>query len=311
MIKKHILVIDDEQSIIDLLEVNLKNAGYDVSSSTDGLAIVEKATNTKPDLIILDIMLPRISGYEICSKLKEKEETAFIPILILSAKGDPVDKITGLKLGADEYITKPFDVDEIITRVEVLLRKTEQYLSLNPLTHLPGNISIMNEATKRMRQKEKFAFIYADLNNFKAFNDKYGFEKGDNVIKYTAKVIKESLSANDFVGHIGGDDFIVICDSDQFENTCVNITESFDLNITEYYNEEDNQKGYIVSHDRLGNEQRFNIMTLSLGVVIVDYNNIEHYGDIVDRATQMKKYAKNNQNNSHYEVDRRLQRKNI
>ncbi|MFH1416578.1 MAG: response regulator [Elusimicrobiota bacterium] len=307
MTNRRILIIDDEQTIIDLLEVNLKNSGYDVFSSTDGLNVVEKVEETNPDLVILDLMLPGISGYEICSKLKEKEETSFIPILILSAKDKPLDKIKGLKLGADEYVTKPFDVDEVITRIDTLLKRTEHFLSVNPLTHLPGNTSIMYEATKRLRTEKGFAFSYADINNFKAFNDKYGFDLGDMIIKFTARILHDNINKSDFIGHIGGDDFIIICSHEKVEDICQNIIDEFDTKIPDYYENDDKNNGYIISQDRAGNTQKFPIMTLSIGVVMVDRKRMEHYGNIVDIATQMKKYAKLNGpvDRSYYAIDKR------
>ncbi|MFH1958653.1 MAG: response regulator [bacterium] len=307
MNSKRILVIDDEQAIIDLLEVNLRNAGYNVFSAADGLNVVEKVKDKKPDLIILDLMLPGISGYEICRKLKEKEETAFIPILILSAKDEPIDKITGLKLGADEYVTKPFDVEELIARVDTLLRRTEHFLSVNPLTHLPGNTSIMYEATGRLKTDKGFAFIYADIDNFKAFNDKYGFDRGDEIIKITAKILHDNINDGDFIGHIGGDDFILICSDEEVGNICQKIIDAFDNQIPGYYEKDDKNRGYIISQDRRGKTQKFPIMTLSMGVVMVDRKRMGHYGKIVDIATQMKKYVKLNSpgDKSYYAIDRR------
>jgi len=256
--------------------------------------------NKKPDLVILDLMLPGMSGFEICARIKES--ASFIPILILSAKDKPPDKITALKSGADDYVTKPFDMDEIITRIDTLLSRTEHFLAANPLTRLPGNTSIMYETARRIKANEHFAFIYIDINNFKAFNDKYDFERGDEAIKTLADILRNSAGGKDFVGHIGGDDFIFICLSENAEKACVAIIKDFDGRIPALYDKEDMERGYIISKDRLGTEQKFPVMTLSIGAVIQDdYTNPVHYGNVVDAATQMKKFAKmNNPGNKSY-----------
>ncbi|MBA3053243.1 MAG: response regulator [Candidatus Omnitrophota bacterium] len=308
MDNKKIFVIDDDPHIVELLQVGLENAGYTVLSDSDGSSAVAGVKTKKPDLIILDLMLPGMNGYDICACLKEKEDTALIPIIILSAKDTPPDKITALKLGADEYVTKPFDIDEMVTRVNTLLTRTEYFLDANPLTRLPGNTTIMREAGRRLKLNEPFAFIYVDINNFKAFNDNYGFDRGDEAIKTTAAILRNSADEHNFAGHIGGDDFIFICSPENAEKSCLAIIRDFDSSIQGLYNQEDLERGYIISKDRLGTEQKFPVMTLSIGAVIQDdYTNPVRYGNIVDTATQMKKFAKMNNpgSKSYYAFNKR------
>ncbi|OGS21029.1 MAG: hypothetical protein A2252_03790 [Elusimicrobia bacterium RIFOXYA2_FULL_39_19] len=289
---KTLLLVDDNPDIIRLLEVNLKNAGYKVISAQDGEKAFVLAKQFVPDLIILDIMLPGMDGYAVCQNLKSNKNTNLIPVLIISAKDRPIDKIIALKTGASEYITKPFDIQELIVRVDSLLKHTEENLSTNPLTKLPGNTSIINELNKRLHNKDDFAFIYIDLNNFKSYNDKYGFHKGDEIIRFTADTIKQSAAENDFIGHVGGDDFVFICEIFNAENACIKIADIFDNNIVNFYSKEDAQKGSIISKDRQGNTTEFPLMRLSMGIAKNDNAKIIHYNEIIELASEIKNHIK-------------------
>ncbi|OGS45700.1 MAG: hypothetical protein A2539_08090 [Elusimicrobia bacterium RIFOXYD2_FULL_34_15] len=292
MKKPKILIVDDDPSIVELVRVNLEGFGYQLTTAYDGKKALELVENERFDLIILDIILPEVNGFIICQSLRKKRINLFTPIIVISAKDKSNDKITGLKLGADEYMTKPFNIDELIIRVDALLKRTKHILSANPLTHLPGNVSIMQEVNRQINIGEKFAFAYLDINNFKAYNDKYGFEKGDDVIKFTAEILKQSTNNNIFIGHIGGDDFILICKPDECEMLCLKIIELFDRRIKSFYNSEDLKIGYIIEKNRKGKRQRFNIMTLSIGIVTNEDAELNHYGKIVELVTETKKYAK-------------------
>jgi diguanylate cyclase (GGDEF)-like protein len=292
MKKNRILVIDDDPAIRELLRVNLENSGNAVVLASDGEEALVQIESGRFDLIILDIMLPKVDGYEICQRLRKKEVTLLTPLIIISAKDKPVDKVTGLKLGANDYVTKPFNLDELMARVDALLVNTGRILSANPLTKLPGNISIMQEVNRRLVNNEKFAFIYIDIDNFKTFNDRYGFVRGDEIIKFTAGAIEKCVKDNDFVGHVGGDDFIILCRVGDAEPLCSSIIRLFDTGVSEFYDAEDRKKGFITSTDRSGQVQNFSVMTLSIAIVTNERNDLNHYGKIVDVAAEVKKYAK-------------------
>jgi len=289
---KKILVVDDDQKIVELLRINLEGIGYQVSFAYDGEKALIKVVQDLPDLIILDLMLPGMDGYEICNKIRMWKATHLTPIIIISAKDKSTDKIECLKLGANDYITKPFDINELMAKIDSILRNMEEVVSINPLTKLPGNVSIMNEANKRIANSLKFAFVYLDINNFKSYNDKYGYNKGDEIIKFTSNIINQHIKENDFVGHIGGDDYILICDIEYVDSILKRITDSFDVNIPKYYDEEDRQKGHIVGKDRQGKIQTFPIMALSIGIVTNERQDLNNYAKIVEVATEMKNFAK-------------------
>ena len=292
MENKTVLVVEDSVSLVEMLKDNLENAGYCVKYAMTGLKAMELLEADRPDIILLDIMLPDMNGYEICHKLKESGTDIITPVLVLSAKDRPMDKILGLKLGADDYMTKPFEIEELLLRMENLLRRTKHALSANPLTHLPGNESIMHEVYTRIKSGGQFAFVYIDIDNFKAFNDRYGFKKGDDVIKFAAKVIRNNIKEKDFVGHVGGDDFIVICVPDDAELKCVTVIREFEAGVGEFYDEKARSLGHIYTTDRRGDQQKFGLMTLSVGMVTNDSPEMNHYGRIIEVAAEMKKFAK-------------------
>lgn len=287
-----ILVIDDDPNIFLLLKVNLENAGYTVIRAVDGDEGVKMAMREKPSLIILDIMMPKIDGFEVCRHLRGNKDTCLLPIIMLSARDQPVDKITGLKLGADDYLTKPFDIDELIVRVDMRIRRIEQFMSANPLTGLPGNISIMYEANRRLTQDTAFAYLYVDIDNFKPYNDAYGFKNGDSVIAFTAGIIRTNAQEGDFTGHIGGDDFFIMTNIDTCEPFCRKIITSFDGGRSRFYRDEDLTYGFFTAKNREGTMQPFPLMTLSIGVGIALPGQEKSFGKIVETATELKANAK-------------------
>jgi diguanylate cyclase (GGDEF)-like protein len=287
-----ILIIDDDPNISLLLKVNLENAGYAVIRAGDGIEGVALALREKPALIILDIMMPNINGFEVCRRLRENNDTSLIPVIMLSARGQPLDKITGLKLGADDYITKPFDIDELFARIDSRLKRIEQFMSANPLTGLPGNVSIMIEANKRLAGKSPFSFLYIDIDNFKAYNDTYGFSNGDSAISFTADIIKSNVLEGDFTGHIGGDDFFVFTAIDRGETLCRKIMSSFDKGRDVLYSEADLKLGTIRAKSRDGTMQQYPFMALSIGVGNALPGKKISFGKIVELATELKNSAK-------------------
>ncbi len=193
-------------------------------------------------------------------------------------------------------MVKPFSPDELLARIKMILRRTIRSLDANPLTHLPGNTSIMEELQHNISEKKHFAVGYADLDKFKVYNDKYGFEKGDDIIKETARllisVVRKQAGPHAFIGHIGGDDFVFITDEDLVENICKEIIELFDQKASSFYNEEDFKRGYIEGKDRQGNEQRFGLLGISIGIVTTQTQSITHVAQIGEIGAELKKYAK-------------------
>jgi diguanylate cyclase (GGDEF)-like protein len=302
-----ILVVDDDPDIARFVEVNLRSAGYDVSVAGDGEEALERATEIRPDLVLLDVMMPRLDGFEVAQRLRKNPQTANTSIIMLTAKALSSDKVTGLQSGADDYIIKPFDPIELLARVKGTLRRAKEMRNLSPLTGLPGNIRIQEEIERQVREHRPFAVLYVDLDNFKTYNDKYGFVRGDRLIQGTARMIQDAVMANDadgFVGHVGGDDFVAVVEPDVAEDVAKAVCDRFDTDRALYYEDDDLDRGFVRMEDRKGVEQDIPLVSVSVGIATTSKRAFAHYGEAVAVATEMKQFAKRDGGSS-YAVDRR------
>lgn len=296
MIKKpKILTVDDDPDILDVLDLTLSEL-YEVSQADNGEEGLKRIHKIIPDLIICDYMMPVMNGREFCKALKNDILLRHIPVIMLTGKGETQDRIGGIEAGVDDYIVKPFAPDELLARIKMIMRRTTQSLDASPLTHLPGNTSIMESLQMNIDQKVPFAVGYADLDKFKAYNDKYGFERGDEVIKETARIliqcVREVAGPESFIGHIGGDDFVFITNDEIMDKTSQNIIEQFDAKVPAFYTKEDYERGYIVSKDRQGVEQKFGLLAISIGIVSNKTHSIEHVAQVGEIGAELKKFAK-------------------
>jgi diguanylate cyclase (GGDEF)-like protein len=303
-----ILVVDDDPDIARFVEVNLRSAGYEVAVAADGEEALDRAGDMRPDLVLLDVMMPRIDGFEVAQRLRRNPQTANTSIIMLTAKALSTDKVLGLTAGADDYIIKPFDPIELLARVKGTLRRAKEMRNLSPLTGLPGNIRIQEEIERMVRDDQPFAVLYCDLDNFKAYNDQKGFVRGDRLIQATARIIQDSIveysGPEGFVGHVGGDDFVAVADPDVCEEVAKRIVSQFDQHIGEFYDADDVDRGYVEVEDRKGQMQKVPLVSISIGVATTSTRTYKHYGEAVAVATEMKQVAKRDSGSS-YAVDRR------
>ncbi len=297
-----ILIADDDTEVLDLLVYALEAEHYTVVTATDGDTAYKKVVEEKPDLVILDVNMPGMSGFEVCQKIRENSDICLTPVIILSSLSKTKDRITGIKLGADEYLTKPFEPFELVARVEGLLKRAKESLAASPLTGLPGNVSIETEIKNRLIEGKNFCVIYSDLDHFKSYNDKYGFDKGDAVIKLVSAIFRSAVAeegnTRDFLGHIGGDDFVVVTTEDKCNAIMDRITTVFSALIPNQYSADDRRAGFITGTDRQGNPTRFPIMSISFGCVKVNPQDFKHYSLVVDKAKEYLKEAKATEGNS-------------
>ncbi|NLY42600.1 MAG: response regulator [Clostridiaceae bacterium] len=296
MFKKKILVIDDTEFMLKLISDILKDAGYEVICASGGEEGLLKVRSEKPDLVLLDVVMPGLNGFEVCSILRDDESNNLMPIIMLTAKDKEEDKLRGLELGADDYITKPFNPRELLSRVRNTLKRISRNRAANPLTGLQGNIEIQAEINSRIAQNELFAVLYIDLDNFKPYNDVYGFANGDRVIKLTADILQDNVNAfasnKDFIGHIGGDDYVIITTPDKANKIAEGIIADFDKKILDLYNPKDVERGYIVTTDRLGNNIEYPIMTISIAIVTNEHRTLYSYHQVSEIAAEVKRKAK-------------------
>ncbi len=291
-----VLVVDDDPNIRELIVETLGSIKYEPIEARNGLEALEICSSERPDIVVLDVMMPDLDGLEVCLRLRGEALTSHIPIILLTAKGMLEDKLRGMEMGADDYLVKPFDPLELEARISMHLRRTIRDSEASPLTGLPGNRAIEETIIARIDSGAKFAVCYIDLDDFKSYNDRYGFLAGSDVIKMTTRVILDSLSKygarEDFVGHIGGDDFIVVTEMERAPLIAQEIIKQFDENIPDLYEPEDRLRGCIVSTDRQGRINTFPIMTISVAVVHNTYRVLDHPGKVAQIAAELKKYAK-------------------
>ena len=312
--KPRILVIDDEANLPIFLKDFLEESGFEVSMCYTGKTAMRTALANPPDAIILDVDLPDIDGSSLCRSRRRTSTLRTVPIVMLTALADQRNEIAGLKAGADDYLTKPIDTERLLARLNNAISRNIRELDANPLTHLPGNTSIIQEMERQLHQQNPFAVIYADLNNFKAFNDRYGFLRGDQAIKLAAQCLVlsvekgASLSAglvgSWFIGHVGGDDFIVILPADQAEDTCKEIISKFDTQVPNLYDEEDRQRGFILGKNRQGQPLQYPFIGMALVIVSNGDKRFTHPGEISSMASELKSFAKSF-GKSAYVLDRR------
>ena len=305
---ERILVVDDDPDILQVVKINLELEGYDVETAEDGREAVDKAMAEPPQLILLDIMMPRMDGLTALRRIRSHGATGNTSVILLTARGLPEDRVRGLELGADDYITKPFDIGELVARVKAVLRRTQAARDLSPLTGLPGNFRIGQEIEQHISSGRYFALIHCDLDNFKAFNDHYGFMRGDEVIRFCARCMttatEETGEPEAFVGHIGGDDFVALMSADRAEEFCKRVIERFDDGILDYYDTADALRGYIEVIDRRGERYAFPVVSISLGVVTNLTRPISSQWEASAIAVEMKEFAKKRAGSS-FEIDRR------
>jgi diguanylate cyclase (GGDEF)-like protein len=308
--KDLILIADDDEDIVSFVETNLRLEGYETAIASDGEQALHVAYDRLPDLILLDVMVKKVDGYEVCQRLRADTRTRNISIVMLTAGTLSADRVVGLTAGADDYLIKPFDPVELVARVKTALRRSKQMRSINPLTQLPGNVQVQEEVAKHVAASEPFAMMYIDLDHFKPFNDHYGFLRGDEAIKLLARTAGEAINSHGgttrFLGHVGGDDFIGIVDPDVAEAVAEQILTAWDLHIPDLYDPDDFANGYVEVEDRQKRMHRFPLCTVSIGIASNQERPIHSHWQASEIASEMKSYAKR-EPRSAYATDRRKQ----
>lgn len=305
MVQEIYIIDDDMKSANEITKLFEKDIFKIKSVVTNQIDI---ALRDIPSLIIINEDSIKIDIVELCKKIRANEDNGITPIIVISSNSDKNHRLDVLKTAVEYYIKKPMDKDYMYHTVRNLMRLMYINRRVSPLTGLPGNVQIHAELKKRVLKKEEFAVLYADLDHFKEYNDVYGFLKGDEMIKYTARTIVRNihgLKDNDcFVGHIGGDDFVAIVSKANYEEICQNIIAQFDKYIEQYFNEEDIKKGYLEVENRKGVLEQFPLTSISIGVVEADYGRFGNILEIGEVGAQVKHAAKTIMGSS-YAIDRR------
>ena len=294
--KQKVLVVEDEHNLRDVLRIQLENDGFQVLQAKDGREAIEVALKGLPDLVLLDVMLPHMDGYEVCRRLRGTFATHHIPIIMLTAKAEIDGRLQGLEGGANDYVSKPWERRELLLRVRNALNWSRQQRAASPLTGLPGNVSINEELGRRLSLGKPFAMLQIDIDYFKAFNDCYGYARGDQAIQSLARILVESAhrfggTAN-FIGHIGGDDFVVLTTPEQAEPLGEAIIAGFVGAVKALYDPEDEERGYVEVRNRRHAIERFPLMSVTIAMVSTDRHAVSHLAQLIDIAGELKAHGK-------------------
>ena len=304
---QEIYIIDDDESSVPIFK-ELFKAEKEFKFIGVKTEQIDIALKNIPFLIIINEDAIEVDVIEVCRKIRNDEDNRITPIIVVSSNIDRTHRINVLKESVEYYIKKPVDTDYLYYTLKNLNRLLIMNRRISPLTGLPGNVQIHAELKKRLSNQEEFSVLYLDLDNFKAYNDVYGFLKGDKIIQFTARTILQCVHKyfieNAFIGHIGGDDFVAIIPTTEVNNICQEIIATFDKEVSQFFTPEDLEKGYIEVANRKGIMEQFTLTSISIGAVIVEKDRFENILEIGEVGAQVKHVAKSIVGSS-YAIDRR------
>ncbi len=292
MSEGRILVVEDDFDISNMLDVYFKSQGYEVYVAPRGQEALDLTRQKMPNVIVLDIMLPDIDGYEVCRRLRTNLRTSHIPIIFLTQKDERSDKIHGLELGADDYIVKPFDVEELRLRVRNTIKSAEVAALTSPSTGLASG-RLIEQQLRELMGRPDWGILYIGIKGLDVFNEVYGFVAGEEVLRFTGMLLNEIVDAHgtpeDFVGHISGDDFIVITRQSMVGDLKERISERFNANVGTHYDFKSRMQGYVVTKDEQGNEIQVPLMSLMIGTLTAEDGPFTDIREITEAAAEARR----------------------
>ncbi len=305
---REIYIIDDKNELINCLEESFRTENDEYKFTSINALGLEIALRNIPDLIVIDEDNTEMNIIEFCKSIRANEDNSITPIIVVSSNTEREHRAEILKTAVQYFIKKPIDQEYLYYTVKNITDLLYKNRTVSPLTGLPGNVQIQTEMKKRLLNKEVFAILYFDLDNFKAYNDVYGFANGDEIIKFTSRVISKYIhqipESDNFIGHIGGDDFVAITSKTDYEKVCQNIISEFDKFAVTYYNEIDAERGFVEVANRKGVIEQFPLTSISIAVVEVDYKHFKSTLEIGEIGAQVKHQAKNVQGST-YVINKR------
>ncbi|MBW8009650.1 MAG: response regulator [Chloroflexi bacterium] len=292
MSKSRILIVEDDFDISNMLKIYFGSQDFEVEVASRGSEALEKTRSGLPHLIVLDIMLPDIDGYEVCRQLRTNTRTSHIPVIFLTQKDERSDKLQGLELGADDYITKPFDIEELKLRVQNAISRAERESLTDPRSGLPSG-RLIEEQLRNIIRRDDWSYMDLRINHFEAFKEVNGFVAGDDVLRFTAMLLSEVLdqkgSPEDFIGHPGGDNFVVISSEKHAEEIQKDLKDRFAEEVLSHYSFIDREQGFIETRDEEGNTQQNPLMKLSVGEVSPSQYEFSDIREITELASEARR----------------------
>lgn len=292
--KQRILVVEDDLDTADMLRAYFEGQGYEVMTAAWGNDALQLCQEIVPDLVIQDIRLPDINGYEVTRQLRRNVRTQQIPVIFLTEKRERADRIAGLKLGAVDYITKPFDMQELRLRVRNALRRARYESLVSPVTGLPGERVVL-ERLELLLDKDDWAVVRIGIVGMDAFNEAYGFVAGDDVLRAVgliiSNVVEEAGTVGDFVGHTGMVDFVLITIPARVEELQAKIATRLNRAISYFYPIKDRERGFVRLKDASGKERQVALMSVAIGMVTCDMSPFSTAREIWEAAKQQRSAA--------------------
>jgi len=290
--KARLLVVEDDIDIGNMLKIYFSGMEFDVDVAVRGSDALERTKQVLPHLIVLDIMLPDIDGYEVCRSLRTNMRTSHIPVIFLTQKDERSDKLQGLELGADDYITKPFDIEELKLRVQGAIKRSERESLTDPRSGRPAG-RLIEEQLRRIIRQKGWALLDARVNNFDSFKDVYGFVAGDDVLRFTSMLIGEVVdeigTTSDFIGHAGGDNFIIITTEEKAAALKTRLKERFNNEVQTHYNFMDRQQGFVQAPSADGTTVKVPFMNISVGIVSPSEHSFADIREITELAAEARR----------------------
>ena len=290
--KARLLVVEDDHDIGAMLKIYFETKGFEVDHAIRGSEALDKTRQGMPNLIILDIMLPDIDGYEVCRILRTHTRTSHIPVIFLTQKDERSDKLQGLELGADDYVTKPFDIEELRLRVQNAIARAERESLTDPHSGLPAGKLIEDQLRRSIRLKD-WTFMDIRINELEPFRDVYGFIAANDVLRFTGmlmgEIIDELGTPNDFIGHAGGDGFVIITTDEKAAQVKERLQAQFNEKIETFYNFIDRQQGHVIVPGESDVQQTANLMTLSVGMVSPSTHFFADIREITELAAEERR----------------------
>ena len=287
-----LLIVEDDPDISNMLRIYFGSQGYQVDVAQRGKDALEKTRAVMPHLIVLDIMLPDIDGYEVCRNLRTTTRTSHIPVIFLTQKDERSDRLQGLELGADDYITKPFDIEELKLRVQNAIARSERESLTDPQSGLPSG-RLIEDFLRKIIRKGGWAFLDIQIKNFEAFKDVYGFIAANDLLRFTGKLLGEVIDAqnrpDDFVGHAGGSNFVVITSEEAALPIQQNLKARFKEESGSHYNFMDREQGFVQTPGVNGEVQKTPLMILAIGLVSPSSHEFSDIREITELAADERR----------------------
>jgi len=304
--KPKIFIVDDQGQDLKIHAATLKSQGYDIVTAGNGEEALLRVEADVPDLFLIAAKMREMDGFTLCERLKDDARLLNVPVIFITEKPTSEDIDRGYAAGGVDYISKPCHLSEFLARVRAHIRLFELLkevarlediaIDANPLTHLPGNNTIVTTIQDAIDQKLDMTVLYADLDNFKAYNDYYGFSNGDDLLLFTAETMQTAIrtvcGGNAFLGHIGGDDFVMMVKAEQAEELATEVLRQFDSGAPAFYRDEDIERGYIETKDRQGAVVQYPLAALSMGGVRLRTHDFSRYLEVASLCAEVKHMAK-------------------